>query len=66
MSLCSNKIRVSVTYLITIALINKTKKLRLLFLTFTEIAILNTPEMFCNHQIAKLNIRKMFFFLSTC
>ena len=40
----SNEIRVSVTYLITIT---------------TEIAKLDTREMFCNHQIAKLNTCEM-------
>ena len=32
------------------------------FLIFTEIATLNTRELFYNHQIAKLNTRKMYFF----
>ena len=33
--------------------------MRLPFLMFTEIAKLNTREMFCNYQIAKSNTRKM-------
>ena len=43
--------------------------MRLLFLIFTKIGKLNTREIFCNHQIAKLDTRKMFFpiaKLSTC
>ena len=36
--------------------------MRLSFLIFTEIAKLNTREMFCNRRIAKLNTRKMYFF----
>ena len=36
--------------------------MRLSFLIFTEIAKLNTSEMFCNHQIAKLNTRKNLIF----
>ena len=36
--------------------------MKLSFLIFTEIAKLNTREMFCNHQIAKLNTRKIKFF----
>ena len=36
--------------------------MRLLFLIFTKIAELNTRELFCNHQIADLNNRKMYFF----
>ena len=36
--------------------------MRLLFLIFTEITKLNTRDMFCNHQIAKSNTRKMYFF----
>ena len=35
--------------------------MRLSFLIFTEIAKLNTREMYCNHQIATLNTRKMLF-----
>ena len=31
------------------------------FLIFTKITKLNTREMFCNHQIAKLKTRKMYF-----
>ena len=38
--------------------------MRLSFLIFTEIMKLNTCKMFCNHQIPKLNTRKMFFFSS--
>ena len=33
--------------------------MRLSFLIFTEIAKLNTREMFDNNQIAKLNTRKI-------
>ena len=36
--------------------------MRFSFLSFTEIAKLNTGEIICNHQIAKLNTRKMSFF----
>ena len=36
--------------------------MRLSFIIFTEIRKLNTREMFGNHQIAKLNTRKMWFF----
>ena len=36
--------------------------MELLFLIFTEIAKLDTRGMFCNHQIVKLNIRKMYFY----
>ena len=36
--------------------------MRLLFLIFTEIANLNTCEMFCHHQTAELNTGKMQFF----
>ena len=36
--------------------------MRFLFLSFTEIAKLNTGEIICNHQIAKLNTCKMSFF----
>ena len=52
----SNKIRVSVTHLITITLINYRKNwysMRLSFLISTEIAKSNAREMFWNHQIAK-------------
>ena len=35
--------------------------MRLSFLIFTEIAKLNTREMFRNHQISRLNTLKMFF-----
>ena len=38
--------------------------MRLLFLSFTKIAKLNSCEMFYNPQIAKLNTYKMFFFKS--
>ena len=38
--------------------------MRLLFLSFTKIAKLNTREMFYNNQIAKLNTRKMQFFFN--
>ena len=56
----NNKIWVS--YLITITLINDRKKwysMKLSFLIFTEIAKLNTREIFCNYQISKLDICKM-------
>ena len=36
--------------------------MRFLFLSFTEIAKLNTGEIICNHQIVKLNTRTMSFF----
>ena len=36
--------------------------MRLLCLIFDEIADLNTREVFRNHQIAKLNAKKCFFF----
>ena len=36
--------------------------MRLLFLIFTEIAKLNTREMFCNHQIAKIPAKCNFVF----
>ena len=36
--------------------------MRLSFLTFAEIAKLNTREMFCNHQIMKSNPCKIYFF----
>ena len=55
----SYKIRVSITYLIKITLINNKKLifietfLFLWFLIFTEIAKLNTSEMFCNDKIAQ-------------
>ena len=39
--------------------------MRLSFHIFTEIAKLNTHEMFFNHQIAKLNTLKMYIF-SNC
>ena len=39
--------------------------MKLSFLIFTEIAKLNTCEMFSNRQIAKLNTRKTYFF-SNC
>ena len=39
--------------------------MRLLFLVFIEIAKLNTREMFCNHQIVKLNTHKMLSFFSS-
>ena len=39
--------------------------MRLSFFIFTEIVKLNISEMFCNHEIAKLNIRKMYYF-SNC
>ena len=61
----SHEIRVSVTYLITITLINNRKidiQMRLSFLVFTEIAKLNTREIFCNQQIAKLDTHNMLFF----
>ena len=32
------------------------------FLIFTKIAKLNTPEMFCDYQIAKLNTAKSYLF----
>ena len=35
--------------------------MRFSFLSFTEIAKLNTGEIICNHQIAKLNTRNMSF-----
>ena len=35
--------------------------MRLLFLTFPEIAKLNTREIFCNHLIAKLDTHKIYF-----
>ena len=38
--------------------------MRLSFFISTEIVKLNTLEMFGNHQIEKLNTRKMYFFLS--
>ena len=38
--------------------------MRLSLFISTETAKLNTLEMCCNHQIAKLNTRKMFFFCS--
>ena len=58
----SKEIRVSVTCLITIAMINNRKidtQWDFSFLIFTEIAKLNTCEMFFDHQIAKLNTSKM-------
>ena len=36
--------------------------MRLLFLIFTEIAKLNTREMFCKHQIAKIPAKCNFVF----
>ena len=57
-SICSNEIRLSLTYLITISLIKDSKNwysIRLSFLIFTEITKLKTREMFCNHQITKYN-----------
>ena len=36
--------------------------MRFLFLSFTEIAKLNTGEIICNHQIVKLNTRTMSFY----
>ena len=39
--------------------------MRLSFLIVTEIAKLNIREIFCNHQIFKLNTHKMQFF-SNC
>ena len=36
--------------------------MRFAFLILTEIAKLNAYEMFCNHQIRKLNTRKIYFF----
>ena len=36
--------------------------MRLSFLIFTEIAKLNTLEMFCDYQIVILNTRKKLFF----
>ena len=58
----SNKTRVSVTYLITITLINNRQTdiqwgFRCLF--YNEIPKLNTREVFFNHQIAKWNTHKM-------
>ena len=38
--------------------------MRLSCLIFPEIAKLNTPEMFCDYQIAKLNTRKKLYFSS--
>ena len=38
--------------------------MRISFFISTEIVKLNTLEMFGNHQIEKLNTRKMYFFLS--
>ena len=38
--------------------------MRLLCLIFDEIADLNTREVFRNHQIAKLNAKKCFFFFN--
>ena len=63
-SVYSNKNRISVTYLITITLINNRKidMEWLLFLIFSEIAKLNIHEMFYNHQLEWLNTNKMYFF----
>ena len=36
--------------------------MRLSLLIFTEIAKLNTRELFCNHQIVKLDTSKFLFF----
>ena len=54
----SNKIRVSETYLITATLINNRK----IDIQWDFHYLLNTREIFCNHQITKLNTCKMFFF----
>ena len=52
-----------ISLLIIITLINNRKiDIRLSFFISTEIVKLNTYEMFCNHQIEKLNTRKMYFF----
>ena len=44
--------------------------MRLSFLRYTEIVKLNACEIFCNHQISKLNTAKCNFFpigkLSAC
>ena len=62
-SINSYEIRVSVTYLIPITLISVTTE-RLIFKGtfvsfFNKIAKLNTHEIFCNHQMAKLSTCKM-------
>ena len=59
----SNEIAVAVKYLITITLINnrKTGIQWGFYFLFPEIAKLNTREI-CNHQIAKLNTQRMYFF----
>ena len=36
--------------------------MRLSFLIFAEIAKLNTRDLFCNHQIAKLDTCKIYIF----
>ena len=56
-----------ISLLIIITLTNNRKiDVRLSFFISTETAKLNTLDMCCNHQIAKLNTRKMFFFCSKC
>ena len=52
-----------ISLLIIITLINNRKiNIRPWFFVSTEIVKLNTYEMFCNHQLEKLNTRKMYFF----